>query len=85
MFKPEVWGMLDIPRHIYHFTPESLEILLKNLGFKIVKKYYKPVYPAVIKTSRLLKYYLIIKAYFLWCKDRTISDAFTFVVTHKRD
>lgn len=29
-----VWLHLDPPRHLFHFTPQSLELLLKKVGFK---------------------------------------------------
>jgi len=31
----ERWFHLDLPRHIFHFTPPSLERLLRNHGFEI--------------------------------------------------
>ena len=31
------WAGLDVPRHLYHFSPKSMEILANNMGFKIVK------------------------------------------------
>lgn len=32
------WDGYDVPRHIYHFTPKDLEVLMKRIGFKIVEK-----------------------------------------------
>lgn len=34
------WFQLDPPRHLYHFTPETLEALLNKHGFKVVNKNY---------------------------------------------
>lgn len=31
------WAAYDVPRHLYHFTKESIEKLLKNYGFKLSK------------------------------------------------
>jgi 2-polyprenyl-3-methyl-5-hydroxy-6-metoxy-1,4-benzoquinol methylase len=33
------WAAYDVPRHLYHFTKETLEQLLLKHGFKLVKKY----------------------------------------------
>jgi 2-polyprenyl-3-methyl-5-hydroxy-6-metoxy-1,4-benzoquinol methylase len=33
----EHWAAYDVPRHIYHFNPQSLETLAQKHGFKIVK------------------------------------------------
>lgn len=32
------WAGYDVPRHLYHFVPETMELLLKNHGLKIVKQ-----------------------------------------------
>ena len=34
------WFHLDVPRHLYHFTPTSLHRLLNEAGFKVVKTSY---------------------------------------------
>jgi 2-polyprenyl-3-methyl-5-hydroxy-6-metoxy-1,4-benzoquinol methylase len=31
----ESWYSLDVPRHLQHFTPETLEELLREVGFKL--------------------------------------------------
>lgn len=37
----EDWFSLDVPRHIYHFAPESLRNLLTDKGFRIIHiKYF---------------------------------------------
>lgn len=36
------WYQLDAPRHLYHFTPETLRQMLKISGFKIKKIDYAP-------------------------------------------
>lgn len=39
LFK-EKWFGLDLPRHLYHFSPRALSILLKKSGFRIAKEEY---------------------------------------------
>jgi 2-polyprenyl-3-methyl-5-hydroxy-6-metoxy-1,4-benzoquinol methylase len=29
------WAAYDVPRHLYHFSPNSMEILAKNKGFQV--------------------------------------------------
>ena len=36
------WAAYDVPRHLYHFTPGSMEALVKRHGLKIVAK--KPMW-----------------------------------------
>ena len=31
------WAAYDVPRHIHHFTPKSIELLANKYGFKLVK------------------------------------------------
>lgn len=31
------WAALDVPRHLYHFTPNGIEKVLKNKGFRLTK------------------------------------------------
>jgi SAM-dependent methyltransferase len=38
----EYWASYDVPRHLYHFSPKSMEILLENEGFKL--KAIKPMW-----------------------------------------
>jgi len=35
-----LWFHLDSPRHLYHFTPSSLERMLDECGFKVTEKWY---------------------------------------------
>ena len=32
------WAALDVPRHLWHFTPEGLEKMFSSAGFKLLKK-----------------------------------------------
>jgi 2-polyprenyl-3-methyl-5-hydroxy-6-metoxy-1,4-benzoquinol methylase len=38
----QFWAAYDVPRHLYHFTPQSMNELCTNLGFEIVQ--YKPMW-----------------------------------------
>ena len=35
----EKWAALDVPRHLYHFTPESMTRLLELSGFQLMDTY----------------------------------------------
>lgn len=35
----EFWAAYDVPRHLYHFSPRAMEVLLQNEGFIVEKKY----------------------------------------------
>jgi SAM-dependent methyltransferase len=41
VFGPK-WIPLDIPRHLFHFTPKTLKLLLKNNGFEIESIVFEP-------------------------------------------
>ena len=34
-FYKENWAALDVPRHLYHFTPQTMETLANEYGLKI--------------------------------------------------
>lgn len=36
------WAAYDVPRHLYHFTPKAIEILMREHGLKLVAK--KPMW-----------------------------------------
>jgi 2-polyprenyl-3-methyl-5-hydroxy-6-metoxy-1,4-benzoquinol methylase len=38
----ENWAAYDVPRHLYHFSPRSMEILAEKNGLKIL--HYKPMW-----------------------------------------
>ena len=33
------WAAYDVPRHLYHFTQDTLQLLLKKHGFSLIEKY----------------------------------------------
>ncbi len=39
----ERWVALDVPRHLFHFTPSSLSLMLKDTGLEIFKKHQMPL------------------------------------------
>jgi 2-polyprenyl-3-methyl-5-hydroxy-6-metoxy-1,4-benzoquinol methylase len=36
------WAAYDVPRHLYHFSPESMKVLMEQHGFKIEE--YRPMW-----------------------------------------
>lgn len=36
LYYKKYWAAYDLPRHLYHFSPESMGILLNEIGFEIV-------------------------------------------------
>jgi len=36
------WAAWDVPRHLYHFTPSSMKLLMENAGFELVAKKLMP-------------------------------------------
>ena len=38
----EYWAAYDVPRHLYHFSPYSMKVLMEKHGLKIVQ--YKPMW-----------------------------------------
>lgn len=40
-YKP-FWAAYDVPRHLYHFSPKSMEVLMRRHGLKIIEK--KPMW-----------------------------------------
>jgi 2-polyprenyl-3-methyl-5-hydroxy-6-metoxy-1,4-benzoquinol methylase len=62
------WAAYDVPRHLYHFSPKSMEVLLTNMGFKLKAK--KPMWFDSFYVSMLSEQYKngkgnIIKAFFI--------------------
>lgn len=38
----EHWAAYDVPRHLYHFSPKGMEMLLASHGFELVQKKLMP-------------------------------------------
>lgn len=65
-FYKETWAALDTPRHLYHFSPTSMELLANTHGFKLVAKkamWFDAFYVAMLteqhKGGSLLKAILV--------------------------
>jgi 2-polyprenyl-3-methyl-5-hydroxy-6-metoxy-1,4-benzoquinol methylase len=61
------WAAYDVPRHLYHFSPKSMEVLLSQHGLKILK--VKPMWFDSFYVSMLSELYKngkgnIVKAFF---------------------
>jgi len=45
------WAGYDVPRHLYHFSPKSMEVLMNNHGFNIKKikpMWFDPFYVSML-------------------------------------
>lgn len=54
-FYKEFWAAYDVPRHLYHFSPASMQTLAKQKGF-IVKR-FKPMWFDSVYVSMLSEQY----------------------------
>jgi 2-polyprenyl-3-methyl-5-hydroxy-6-metoxy-1,4-benzoquinol methylase len=50
----EVWFPLEIPRHLYHFTPQTLTAMLTKGGFRLTKLKGVPAAEAMVRSMLLL-------------------------------
>ena len=81
------WIAYDVPRHLHHFTVDSIEKILDKYGFKIIE--YKPVYIDTIyniimslgpKASSTLKApFLILNSLFQICVNKNKASSIMFV------
>lgn len=62
-FYQQYWAAYDVPRHLYHFSPKSMEILLKKRGF--VVEAVKPMWFDSFYVSMLSEKYRHGKDYLL--------------------
>lgn len=51
----ENWAAYDVPRHLYHFSPQSMEKLLNGHGLKLLR--YRPMWFDSIYVSMLSEQY----------------------------
>ncbi|MBC7588281.1 MAG: class I SAM-dependent methyltransferase [Chitinophagaceae bacterium] len=66
----EYWAAYDVPRHLYHFSPESMEKLASSKGFTV--KAFKPMWFDSFYVSMLSEQYKngkgnLLKAYWNGC------------------
>ncbi len=54
-FYQEYWAGYDVPRHLYHFSPTGMKMLMEKFGFKIVS--YKPMWFDSVYVSMLSEQY----------------------------
>jgi hypothetical protein len=38
----EQWAAYDVPRHLYHFSPQSMQMLMQRFGMKVIR--YTPMW-----------------------------------------
>ena len=51
----EFWAAYDVPRHLYHFSPKSMEILIESHQMKVIKM--KPMWYDSVYVSMLSEQY----------------------------
>lgn len=54
MIYQEYWAAYDVPRHLYHFSPESIQALMERNGMKITGRkpmWYDSVYISVLSNK----------------------------------
>jgi 2-polyprenyl-3-methyl-5-hydroxy-6-metoxy-1,4-benzoquinol methylase len=51
----ENWAAFDVPRHLYHFSPESIRTLMQENGLKVIQ--YKPMWYDSVYISLLSSKY----------------------------
>jgi 2-polyprenyl-3-methyl-5-hydroxy-6-metoxy-1,4-benzoquinol methylase len=67
----EYWAAYDVPRHLYHFSPKSMDTLCYNSQFKVVQ--YKPMWFDSFYVSLLSEKYMqsgilgILRAFVIGC------------------
>lgn len=70
-FYKEYWAAFDVPRHLYHFSPSSMKVLLKKYNFQLVE--VKPMWYDSFYVSILSEKYKqtgimgIFRAFFVGC------------------
>lgn len=69
------WAAYDTPRHLWHFTPKTIEAFAKRRGFKLVTKYHLPLDPffnamvsASYKTSKTFLPFTLLKGFWSYFK-----------------
>ncbi|MDX2049123.1 MAG: class I SAM-dependent methyltransferase, partial [Chitinophagaceae bacterium] len=68
----EYWAAYDVPRHLYHFAPQSMELLLRNHQFNLTGT--KPMWYDSYYVSLLSEKYKKGKTNFLRAAWRAFSS-----------
>lgn len=53
LYFKEYWAAYDVPRHLHHFTPSTIELLFKKHGFRLVRQrpmIFDALYIAMLST-----------------------------------
>ncbi len=61
------WAAYDVPRHLYHFSPKAMVMLMEKFNFKLIQSKqlpFDPFYVALLSELSVMKNYNIIKV--LW-------------------
>lgn len=67
-FYKEYWAAYDVPRHLYHFSPVTLENLLKKHGFELHSKYpmwFDAFYVSILSEKYMKSSWGIVRAFFI--------------------
>ena len=78
------WPAYDIPRHLYHFTPDTIKRLLKKQNFEIVKYYsmFQDTFFNVLVSKDnnfLKKIYILLKSLIIICFNKEKSSSILYV------
>jgi len=88
------WAAYDLPRHLHHFTPDTLSLLLEKHGFEIIQKknmLFDSFYVSLLSEKYLKNTFPFFKAIF-WAsisnlkilKKNTYASSVIFVCQQKR-
>lgn len=87
------WAAFDVPRHLWHFCPDTLKRLLDNHGFYIEKIYPMPLdafYVSILsekyKGSRCALIKGIVRGVSAWCcslTNKTKSSSLIYIIRKK--
>ncbi|MDR2125748.1 MAG: class I SAM-dependent methyltransferase [Prevotellaceae bacterium] len=77
------WAGYDIPRHLWHFTPETIELLIKKFNFNIA--YKKPMLLDAFYVSLLSERYKKVNIFSAFVKAMFIGAVSTVKALHNKD
>jgi len=65
------WAAYDVPRHLWHFTPQTVALMAEKYGFKIVRKYAMPFdafYISMLSEKNMQKRFAFVRGLWTGCK-----------------
>ena len=73
------WAAYDVPRHLYHFSPKSMETLLRNHGFVVSERkpmWFDSFYVSMLSEKHRAKHGSLIRAFWngLVSNAKALSD-----------